>query len=115
MEDNEQVKNLAFEILKRKGYAVLVADSGGEALTVMDRHEGPLHLLLTDVVMPGRNGTSLYAETIHKHPGLKVLYMSGYSDNFITLRGVLDGRSELIQKPFTVNALSAKVREVLDR
>jgi DNA-binding NtrC family response regulator len=73
-----------------------------------------LHLLLTDVVMPGMNGKALYREAAVLRPGLKVLYMSGYTDNVIAHRGVLDSGVAFIQKPFTVEAIAAKVREVLD-
>jgi len=73
------------------------------------------YLLLTDVVMPGMNGRDLFASAAEHHPGLKVLYMSGYTDNVIAHRGVLDESVAFIQKPFTVNALAAKVREVLEQ
>lgn len=89
------------------------AENGRAALAVIDAHDGPLHLLLTDVVMPGMNGKELYREAAVRHPGLKALYMSGYTDNVIAHRGVLDDGIAFIQKPFTVEAIAAKVREVL--
>jgi PAS domain S-box-containing protein len=115
VEDNQQVRELARDILSHKGYTILPAANGEEALLKLVAHKGPLHLLLTDVVMPGLNGKALYREASVLHPGLKVLYMSGYTDNVIAHRGVLDSGLAFIQKPFTVEAIAAKVREVLDR
>jgi|GEM_PF-572603 len=114
-EDNEQVRELAHAILERQGFTVLVAENGQAALAILERHDGPLHLLLTDVVMPEVNGRDLFAKAAERHPGLKVLYMSGYTDNVIAHRGILDKNVAFIQKPFSVNALAAKVREVLDQ
>jgi two-component system cell cycle sensor histidine kinase/response regulator CckA len=115
VEDNEQVRSLVFTMLKRMGYTVLAASNGRQALSVADSHEGPLHLLLTDVVMPEMNGKELFAKTARKHPDLKVLYTSGYTDQVIAHRGVLNRGVAFIQKPFTVDSLAAKVREVLDQ
>jgi CheY-like chemotaxis protein len=115
VEDNEQVRELSLAILHRQGYSVITAENGREALAVLDRHEGPVHLLLTDVVMPGMNGRELFIEAVEKHPGLKVLFMSGYTDNVIAHHGVLDPGVAFIQKPFSVKDLAAKVREALDR
>lgn len=114
VEDNDQVRELTLAILRHQGYTVITAENGRDALTVLDRHEGPVHLLLTDVVMPGMNARELFARAAEKHPGLKVLFMSGYTDNVIAHRGVLDEGVAFIQKPFSVNALAAKVREVLE-
>jgi len=114
-EDNEQVCELAHAILERQGYTVLTAENGKEALAILESHDGPLHLLLTDVVMPEMNGRDLFASAAERHPGLKVLYMSGYTDNVIAHRGVLDEGVAFIQKPFTVQQLATKVREVLER
>jgi PAS domain S-box-containing protein len=115
VEDNEQVRHLALEILKRQGYAVLVALNGPEALEIMRLHRGPVHLLFTDVVLPGMNGRELYSKAVESQPNLRVLYMSGYIDEVIAHRGVLEQGVAFIQKPFTVQALTEKVREVLDR
>ncbi|MCK8601877.1 CHASE domain-containing protein [Desulfoferrobacter suflitae] len=115
VEDDEEVRRLAGAILERKGYTVLSAENGPAALTVLQSHEGPLHLLLTDVVMPGINGKELYLEVSKQHPSIKVLYMSGYTNNVIAHRGVLESRVPYLQKPFTIQALAAKVREVIDR
>jgi signal transduction histidine kinase len=115
VEDDARVRDIAFAILNRYGYTVLVAENGKAALSIVDRHEAPVHLLLTDVVMPEMNGRDLFAKIAAKHPDLKVLYMSGYTNNVIAHRGILDEGVAFIQKPFTVNALGAKVREVLEK
>jgi PAS domain S-box-containing protein len=112
-EDNEQVRKLAHTILKRHGYTVLMAENGPEALTILASHDGPVDLLITDVVMPGMDGRKLFEKIAEKHPDTKVLYMSGYTDNTVAHCGVLDEGTTFIQKPFTVLALAAKVREVL--
>ena len=114
-EDNEQVRRLAQHILRRQGYTVLVAEDGPEALTILASHDDPVHLLLTDVVMPEMNGRELFARATESHPGLKVLYMSGYTASVIAHRGVLEEGTAFIQKPFNVQALAAKVREVLEQ
>lgn len=114
-EDNKDVRDLASTILTREGYTVLVAENGPSALELMDAHEGPLDLLLTDVVMPEMNGKKLFSLAAENHPQLKVLYMSGYTDNVIVHRGVLDENTSFIQKPFAIKALVAKVREVLNQ
>ena len=113
-EDNEQVRQLAVDILKQQGYEVLAANSGDAALAALGSHEGPLHMLLTDVIMPGMNGRELYDQISARFPQVKVLYMSGYTDNLIADRGILDEGVHFIQKPFSVQALAAKVRTVLD-
>ncbi|MDM8521864.1 PAS domain S-box protein [Desulfococcaceae bacterium HSG8] len=114
VEDSEQVRDLTHTILERQGYTILMAGNGAEALAVLASHGGHVHLLLTDVVMPGMNGKELFAKAAEKYPGLKVLYMSGYTGNVIAQCGVLDEGIAFIQKPFSVKAMAAKVREVLD-
>ncbi len=113
VEDNEHVRNLGHAMLMRQGYLVLVAGNGEEALACMASYDGLVHLLLTDIIMPGMNGKELYERAAEKQPGLKVLYMSGYTDNVIAHQGILDAGGQLIQKPFTLHGLAAKVREVL--
>ena len=115
VEDDEQVRHLARSILVRQGFKVLLPKSSNEALDMANSQDVPIHLLLTDVVMPEINGRELYEMAAVKHPGLKVLYMSGYTDNVIAHRGVLDAGVHFIQKPFTVQSLAAKVREVLNQ
>ena len=115
VEDNEQVRNLVADILKRYGYTVLAASSGEDALKVMEMNNGQLDLLLTDVVMPGMNGKELFQITVKHYPDIKALYMSGYTDNVIAHRGVLDEGIVFVQKPFTAQGLALKVREALER
>jgi CheY-like chemotaxis protein len=113
VEDNDMVRQLTVDVLTRRGYAVLEASGGTECLELIKGHVGPLDLLLTDVVMPEMNGKALYKKAVQLRPGLKVLYMSGYTENVIASRGVLDQGVNFIQKPFAPKNLAAKVREVL--
>jgi two-component system cell cycle sensor histidine kinase/response regulator CckA len=116
VEDEEKVRKLAVEILKAQGYTVLEASHGEEAIKAAKEHGGEgVHLLLTDVVMPGMSGSELAKTLGSLLPKMKVLYMSGYTDNAIVHHGVLEEGVNYIQKPFTVDALARKVREVLDR
>jgi two-component system cell cycle sensor histidine kinase/response regulator CckA len=115
VEDEEEVRKLAVRVLERQGYKVLAARDGDEALIICERHQDPIHLLLTDVVMPGMNGHEVAKRLDSLHPEMKVLYMSGYTDNAIVLHGVLVKGVNYIQKPFTVDALTKKVREVLEQ
>jgi two-component system cell cycle sensor histidine kinase/response regulator CckA len=115
VEDEEEVRKLAVRVLERQGYKVLAARDGDEALLICERHQDPIHLMLTDVVMPGMNGHELAERLEPLHPRMKVLYMSGYTDNAIVLHGVLVEGVNYIQKPFTVDALTKKVREVLEQ
>lgn len=114
VEDNESVSAIAVEILQRAGYAVLVASQGPEALALLDRYSGPLHLLLTDVVLPGMTGRELAERLTLRYPHLKVLYMSGYTDNAIAQRGVLKPGIAFLPKPFSPESLLRKIREMLD-
>jgi PAS domain S-box-containing protein len=113
VEDEEEVRKLAARVLERQGYKILAARDGEEALVLSKHHQGPIHLMLTDVVMPGMNGHEVAKRLESFHPKMKVLYMSGYTDNAIVLHGVLVKGVNYIQKPFTVDALTKKVREVL--
>jgi len=114
-EDNEHVRKLALAVLKRHGYNVLVAESGVRALEILKAYHGELDLLVTDVIMPEINGRALYDKAITKYPDLKVLYMSGYTDNLLSQTGIQKGGGDFIQKPFTVQELSSKVYEILRR
>jgi PAS domain S-box-containing protein len=115
VEDEEEVRKLAVRVLERQGYRVLAARDGDEALLICEQHKDPIHLMLTDVVMPVMNGHEVAKRLESLHPETKVLYMSGYTDNAIVLHGVLVEGVRYIQKPFTVDALTKKVREVLDQ
>jgi signal transduction histidine kinase/CheY-like chemotaxis protein len=113
VEDNPQVRNLAGTILRRQGYELLAAESGDHAMKILAAHDGPVDLLLTDVVMPDMNGKDLYWRISEKHPDIKVLYMSGYSGNVIAQRGVLEEGVQFIQKPFTIRGLATRVKDAL--
>ena len=115
VEDDNQVRRLALAVLKKQGYKVLTAENGIEGIAMLDQHNGPVHLLLTDVIMPEMNGKRLFEQISHTYSEVKVLYMSGYTDNVIAHYGVIDPGVHFIQKPFNVKDLTAKVREVLDQ
>ena len=114
VEDDEVVRKLVGEVLDDEGYRLLEAANGIAALSICAQYEGPIHLLLTDVVMPEMSGRELANRLNAMRPEVKVLYMSGYTDDVILHHGVLDEGPEFIQKPFTPDALAHKVREVLD-
>ena len=101
------------ELLEESGYTVLEASDGLEALEIARQHKGPIHLLLTDVVMPRMSGPALAKPAAVLHPELKVLYMSGYTGHSDVGRALLSAESELLQKPFTRDALLRKMREML--
>jgi len=114
VEDDEKVRELAVKILEMQGYEVLEAGSGSEALRICQEFKKPIHLILTDVVMPEMSGRQLAERLREVCEGFKVLYMSGYTDNAIVHHGVLEKGVDFIQKPFTMDGLARKVREVLD-
>ena len=114
VEDEEGVRELARDILRSSGYTVLEARSGSEALLISERHQGPLDLLLTDVVMPRMSGRELAERLGPLRPELSVLYMSGYTDDAVIRHGVLGAGTAFLQKPFTPATLVQRVRETLD-
>ncbi len=114
VEDRDEVRDLAAKVLRAHGYQVLTAANGPEALQVSRQHEGPIHLLLTDVVMPRMSGKELADQMRNYRPDLRVLYMSGYADHAILENGVLAPHAVFLSKPFTVEDLMQKVRAVLD-
>ncbi|MBI4589551.1 MAG: GAF domain-containing protein [Candidatus Rokubacteria bacterium] len=114
VEDESELRELACEILGGTGYTVLAATDGVEALRVSQAHPGPIHLLVTDVVMPKMSGRELADRLAPIRPAIKTLYMSGYTDDAIVHHGVLDPGVFLIEKPFTPDALLGRIREVLD-
>ncbi len=114
VEDEPLVRALARDILEASGYRVLEAAHGLEALTICQQHEGPIHLMLTDVVMPHMNGRELFERLMPLRPRTRVLYMSGYAEAGIVHDGVIDPGTSFIPKPFTPEGLTAKIRQVLD-
>ncbi len=113
VEDEKAVRKLTSRILSSAGYTVLSAANGGEALLECDRHAGKIHLVLTDVVMPRMSGKELSARLTKVYPDLKVLFMSGYTDNAIVQHGILDEGTHFLAKPFTSPELLKKIRVVL--
>jgi len=113
-EDEPAILELTTTMLKMQGYTVLAASTPGEAIRFAREHQGEIHLLITDVVMPEMNGRDLAKNLLSLYPDIKRLFMSGYTANVIAHHGVLDQGVYFIQKPFTMQAMVAKVREVLD-
>jgi two-component system cell cycle sensor histidine kinase/response regulator CckA len=114
VEDQEEVRRLTHRVLVARGYTVLVAASGTEALEVAKAYPGPIHLLVTDVIMPAMSGREVGLLLAPARPETKALYLSGYADESIVHHGVLEPGVAFLQKPFTAEALARKVREVLD-
>jgi two-component system, cell cycle sensor histidine kinase and response regulator CckA len=114
VEDEDVVRRAARSILERRGYTILETRSAGEALARLESHAGPIHLLLTDVIMPQINGRELAARVAAMHPDMRVLFMSGYTDDTVVQHGVLDQTAHHIDKPLTPDALARKVRQILD-
>jgi len=115
VEDEANLRRLTRQFLENQGYIVVEAADGAAAVQICVAHQGTIHLLLTDVIMPGMNGRELAQRVSEIRPNMKVLYMSGYTENAIGHNGTLDAGITLLQKPFTLHALKAKVREVLDQ
>jgi two-component system, cell cycle sensor histidine kinase and response regulator CckA len=114
VEDEDQVRDVARGILQRHGYTVLDTSSGDEAIRLCEHHAGPIDLLLSDVVMPKMSGPSLAKQLVQARPCMKVLYMSGYTDDAAVRHGLIDDKLAYLQKPLTVETLTRKVRVVLD-
>jgi two-component system cell cycle sensor histidine kinase/response regulator CckA len=114
VEDEELVRELTSEALQALGYTILEAGDPAEAKKIGEERDGPLHLLLTDVVLPQMDGKKLFGLLSPLFPDMRVLYVSGYTENAIVHHGVLDAGVQFLQKPFTVDALARKVREILD-
>jgi len=114
VEDDDRVRALVSNMLRKNGYTVLLASAGDQALEIAARHRGRIHLLLTDVVMPGLSGRILSERLTAARPDTSVLYMSGYSDDAILRHGVRKAAAHFIQKPFSIDALAHKIRETLN-
>ncbi len=115
VEDDEQVRTLAVRILARQGYRVHAYGNGGDALVALSRTAQPVDLLLTDVIMPGMNGRDLAERAQQLRPGLRVLFTSGYTDDVIFQHGVLEQCIDFIPKPYSVETLTRRIREILDK
>ncbi|NUP04835.1 MAG: PAS domain S-box protein [Polyangiaceae bacterium] len=115
VEDEEQVRAIVLNALRRHGYHVIAARNAGEALLICETHADPIDLLLTDVVMPEMSGPDLARRLVVTRPGMKVVCMSGYTDDSIVRHGVLESGMAFIQKPITPSLLTKKIREVLDQ
>jgi two-component system cell cycle sensor histidine kinase/response regulator CckA len=114
VEDEDNIREPAVEILESKGYKVISAPDAVQALGAADAHRGPIHILITDVVMPGLSGNQLAQRLLHRRPEIQVLYISGYPEDSISHHGVLDADQHFLQKPFPPGQFLEKVREVLD-
>ena len=113
VEDEQNVRELVRDYLRHSGYNVIEACDGTEALEIAASYQGPIHLLITDVVMPRLSGREVAAQMAAQRPTMKVLYVSGYTDDTVFRHGVLEGGMEFLQKPFNMTSLAKKIREVL--
>ena len=113
VEDEEIVRELVCDVLSEQGYNVMCASDGRDALKLASGYDGKIHLLITDVIMPHMNGQELATQLAVARPDMKILFVSGYSDNDIGDHGVLDPDIELLQKPFTPETLARKIRDVI--
>jgi CheY-like chemotaxis protein len=113
VEDEESVRQLVKETLERKGYRVLEAENGEAGLTVAAQHQQQIDLVITDVVMPHLGGQELAQRLRASRPEIKVLYLSGYTEDAVVGEGTVESGKAFLQKPFTLQSLARKVREVL--
>jgi two-component system, cell cycle sensor histidine kinase and response regulator CckA len=113
VEDEESVRHLVRDTLAAKGYRVLEGENGESGLAVAAGHLGKIDLVITDVVMPGMGGREMAKQLVEARPGTKVLYLSGYTEDAIVSEGSIEAGTAFLQKPFTLQNLSRKVREVL--
>jgi CheY-like chemotaxis protein len=115
VEDEDAVRSLARQVLEMHGYAILDARHSADAVRICEEYPGPIHLLVTDVVMPHMSGRELIDRVVPCRPDMRVLYLSGYTDDAVVRHGVLEAGTSFLQKPFTPHSLACKVREVLDQ
>ena len=115
VEDNEELRGSTWGVLEALGYRVRTAADGPEALALLDREDGTVDLVISDVVMPGLSGPDLIARIREKRPDIRVLFISGYTDNVVLRHGILEGEVDFLEKPYTIDRLARKIREVLDR
>ena len=115
VEDEPQLRDLTRQFLETRGYTVLVAENGAAAIAAARRHHAPIHLLLTDIIMPVMNGRELAQRMTGISPSTRILFMSGYTENAIWRNGIIETSANFLQKPFTLDALTRKVREVLEK
>jgi CheY-like chemotaxis protein len=115
VEDEDAVLRIGKTALEQFRYKVLTANTPGKALVIAEQYKGPIQLLITDVVMPEMNGKELKERIEKLRPHIKVLFMSGYTGNVIVHRGILEDNVNFLQKPFSINSLTSKAREVLDQ
>jgi two-component system, cell cycle sensor histidine kinase and response regulator CckA len=114
VDDDDPIRNLSCLYLRSKGYTVLQASNGAEALAVAAQHQGPIHLLITDTVMPGMSAPELVQRLQAQRPGTRVLYISGYTEDTIPIRGIPWDKAVFLQKPFSKASLISKVKQLLD-
>ena len=114
VEDEELVRNIVVHTLEQYGYTVYDSEFGAEAIQFIENHDGPIHLLLVDVVLPNMNGVEVAEHLTSSWPGMKVLFISGYTNQAIVQHGVLEKGRNFLEKPFTPNTLVRKVRKILD-
>ena len=114
VDDDEIVRKFVLHVLQASGYAVIEASNGPEALRIANEHTGPINLLLTDIKMPKMNGRELAERLMPLRPGVKVLYISGHTDSATVNEMALQRGANFLQKPFTPDRLTTKVRKVLD-
>jgi DNA-binding response OmpR family regulator len=115
VEDEGSLRSVVGNTLRAKGYAVLDAPDSNTAIELAQSFESPIDLLLTDVILPGISGRDMAALLQISRPSMKVIYMSGYTDEFIAEHGIMDPQIVLLEKPFRMSALLQNIREVLDR
>ena len=114
VEDEDGVRNSTAEYLRDTGYTVLTAAGGPEALQVAEQYDRPIHLLLTDVIMPFMSGRELAEIVTSRRSEIRIVFMSGYSDNLLSTHQILDTKHKLLRKPFSLESLGQYIREVLE-